>query len=169
MMSTMGRGEAPIAAAETPAKESDSSRDRKTGPKEQVRVLVVDDDYDIRETLRILLEDEGYLVDEATNGRMCLELVRSASAPYVVLLDLMMPQLGGAAVLGIISQNEALAHRHAVLLVTASTYTAEEMLGEVLQRLQIPLIRKPFDLDLLVSQVEIAARRIVPDADSTTS
>jgi CheY-like chemotaxis protein len=127
-------------------------------------VLVADDDVDIRQTLRTVLEDEGYQVDEAPNGRTSLELIRAATAPYVVVLDLMMPLLGGAAVLAAISQDEVLSLKHAILLVTASTYAVEAVLGELLQRLQIPLIRKPFDLDILVFCVEKAAERIVFDA-----
>src|SRR5215469_15547430 len=90
------------------------------------------------------LEDEGYQVDEASNGKISLELIRAATVPYVVVLDLMMPQVGGAAVLRAISQDEALSLRHAVLLVTASIYAIETALSELLQCLQIPLIRKPF-------------------------
>jgi two-component system nitrogen regulation response regulator NtrX len=125
-------------------------------------VLVADDDVDIRQTVRTVLEDEGYQVDEAPNGKISLELIRAATVPYVVVLDLMMPQLGGAAVLSAISQDERLSLGHAVLLMTASTYAIESPLCELLQRLQIPLIRKPFDLDLLVFCVEKAAESIAP-------
>ncbi len=163
-MTRTGRGK----TNNTPAQEIWSPRDGKAWIQQQVRVLVVDDDYDIRETLRIVLEDEGYLVDEASNGKTCLDLLRAAVAPYVVVLDLMMPQLGGAAVLRIVSQDERLVQRHALLLVTASTYTGEEHLAEVLQRFRIPLIRKPYDLDILVSLVDKAALRIGRDVFGTT-
>jgi CheY-like chemotaxis protein len=158
-MSTMGRGRARLASA-TLAKEAHAPRKRKVPLQQQVRVLVADDDVDIRQTLRAVLEDEGYQVDEASNGKISLELIRAASVPYVVVLDLMMPQVGGAAVLRAISQDEALSLRHAVLLVTASIYAIETALSELLQCLQIPLIRKPFDLDVLVFCVEKAAERI---------
>ena len=162
-MRSRGRGETRV-AADTPVLAGLTSTDEKSQLRELVRILVADDDYDIRATLRIVLEDEGYLVDEAPNGKKCLELMCAAPVPYVVLLDLMMPQLGGAGVITFISQNELLAHRHAILLVTASSYKATEMLGELLQQLQVPLIRKPYDLDMLISLVEQAALRIVPDA-----
>jgi len=163
-MSTMGRGEALIAST-TSTKGVPAPWKLKSRPlQEQVRVLVADDDVDIRQTLRTLLEDEGYHVDEAPNGKISLELIRAATVPYVVVLDLMMPLLGGAAVLAAISRDERLSLRHAVLLVTASTFAIEATLGELLQRLQVPLIRKPFDLDFLVFCIRAAAERIALNA-----
>jgi CheY-like chemotaxis protein len=57
-------------------------------------VLVVDDDPDFRDLARRTLEREGYAVVEADNGRAALERLRE-SAPGVVLLDLMMPEMDG--------------------------------------------------------------------------
>lgn len=59
------------------------------------RVLVVDDDAEIREFLRDLLGLEGYEVEEAVNGAEAVELVK-ANPPAAVLMDLMMPILSGA-------------------------------------------------------------------------
>jgi CheY-like chemotaxis protein len=59
-------------------------------------ILVVDDDADIRDSLREVLEDEGYDVACVTNGREALDHLRTASpAPCVILLDLMMPVMDG--------------------------------------------------------------------------
>jgi CheY-like chemotaxis protein len=61
-------------------------------------VLVVDDDADIREALEITLTDRGYDVRVAENGAVALRLLRdTAPTPDVVLLDLMMPVMDGAA------------------------------------------------------------------------
>jgi GAF domain-containing protein/CheY-like chemotaxis protein/anti-sigma regulatory factor (Ser/Thr protein kinase) len=57
-------------------------------------VLIVDDDAEIRELLRRMLEPEGYAIVEAENGRVALERLRGVS-PSVVLLDLMMPEMDG--------------------------------------------------------------------------
>jgi CheY-like chemotaxis protein len=57
-------------------------------------VLVVDDDAELRQLLRRMLEPEGYAVVEAENGRVALERLRDVS-PSVVLLDLMMPEMDG--------------------------------------------------------------------------
>ncbi|GEM_PF-1077811 len=126
----------------------------------QVRVLVVDDDEAIRETLRLILEEEGFCVDEAHDGKQALEQLYAATTPYVVLLDLMMPQLSGMGVLSIIADEPCLVRRHAILLVTAGSATASSFPGDLLNHLQIPLIRKPFDIDSLILTIEEAAERI---------
>jgi CheY-like chemotaxis protein len=60
------------------------------------RVLVVEDDHDVRVAVRLVLEDEGYQVDSVTDGRRALEhLERSAQLPDLILLDLMMPGMDG--------------------------------------------------------------------------
>jgi two-component system, chemotaxis family, chemotaxis protein CheY len=64
---------------------------------ELMKVLVVDDDDAIRDTLRLVLESEGCEVSVARNGREALELLlgRVGHEPDLVLLDLMMPVLDG--------------------------------------------------------------------------
>ena len=64
----------------------------------RAKVLVVDDDPDIRLTLRQVLRDEGFVVLEAKNGLEALECVAEED-PDVVLLDLMMPLVNGWDVL----------------------------------------------------------------------
>jgi CheY-like chemotaxis protein len=59
-------------------------------------VLVVDDDRDLRETLRELLEFEGYDVATAKHGEEALAWLRSSALPDVILLDLSMPVMDGA-------------------------------------------------------------------------
>ncbi len=44
-------------------------------------VLVVDDDYDLRETMRDVLEDEGYAVETASNGQEALDCLRDGNSP----------------------------------------------------------------------------------------
>jgi CheY-like chemotaxis protein len=57
-------------------------------------VLVVDDDPDIRDSLRMLLEDEGYRVQTAADGAEAVATMKS-EAPCFVILDLMMPVMDG--------------------------------------------------------------------------
>lgn len=59
------------------------------------RVLVVDDDFDIRETLHDVLTDEGFSVDAAENGQDALTYLEAHDAPCVIVLDLMMPVMTG--------------------------------------------------------------------------
>ena len=59
-------------------------------------VLIVDDDPDIRDSLREVLEDEGYEVATVANGREALDHLKASNPrPCVILLDLMMPVMDG--------------------------------------------------------------------------
>ena len=58
-------------------------------------ILIVDDDNDVRRALTELLEEEGYSVAGAANGRVALELMRAGIRPSLILLDLMMPGMNG--------------------------------------------------------------------------
>jgi CheY-like chemotaxis protein len=61
------------------------------------RILIVDDDVNVRKAIRWVLEDEGYLVSEATDGNEALRLI-SESVPDLVVLDLTMPDVDGYTV-----------------------------------------------------------------------
>jgi CheY-like chemotaxis protein len=80
--------------------------------------LIVDDDPEIRELLRDLLELEGYPVVAAANNREALALLAALPRPCVVLLDLMMP-LGGGFRLLREARSRALLHGVSVVVITA--------------------------------------------------
>jgi len=125
-----------------------------------VRVLVVDDDWAIRETLRYVLEDEGYIVEEAPDGVVALDLLRASLTPAVVLLDLMMPRLDGVGVLNVVARDRQLASVHAYVVITANRYRLDATANGVLADLSIPVVPKPFDMDTLLGTVATAARRL---------
>lgn len=60
-------------------------------------IMLVEDDESIRETLAELLKQEGYGVVLACNGKEALDCLRAGSHPCLILLDLMMPVMDGAA------------------------------------------------------------------------
>lgn len=62
------------------------------------RILIVDDDSNIRTMVRVCLEQEGYLIDQAGNGSQALELIHD-TRPDLVLLDLAMPVMDGMTLL----------------------------------------------------------------------
>src|SRR5215471_317896 len=68
-------------------------------------ILVVDDEHDIRESLRGILEDEGYRVLQAESGEACLEQLKKRS-PEIVLLDIWLPGMDGLDTLERIKQIE---------------------------------------------------------------
>jgi len=86
-------------------------------PARQTRVLMVDDDGTQRERLRGWLEDEQWVVQEAANGRDALALLQDAR-PDVILLDLMMPEMDGFAVVAAL-QKEPRWRDIPVVVVTA--------------------------------------------------
>jgi CheY-like chemotaxis protein len=59
------------------------------------RILIVEDDLDVRDALVQVLEFEGYDVTSATNGREAIDRLRAGVAPSLILLDLMMPVMDG--------------------------------------------------------------------------
>jgi len=59
-------------------------------------ILIVDDDAELRALYRLILEREGYAVDEATNGAEALKYLMSHT-PDVIIMDMLMPMLGGEA------------------------------------------------------------------------
>ena len=69
-------------------------------------ILIVEDDEAIREGLRLLLEDEGYFVECACNGREALAMLERMPPPCVVLLDLMMPVMDGYEFLRVTQASE---------------------------------------------------------------
>ena len=63
---------------------------------ETIRILVVDDEPDIRRICRILLENSGYTVLEAATGLEAVETIRRCPEIDLILMDIMMPDLDGA-------------------------------------------------------------------------
>lgn len=125
-----------------------------------VNTLVADDDQDTRDALRFLLEDAGYTVTETADGLQTLKVLRKSNRPMVVLLDLDLPRVAGIEVLRTIAGDTQLAARYAFLLLTAVSCTRYETANDICVALSVPLILKPFDLDVLLDAVATAARRV---------
>jgi two-component system, NtrC family, response regulator HydG len=123
-------------------------------------VLVVDNDPGQREMLRLLLEEAGHIVSEADSGDGALDILRSANERLVVLLDQRMPGLGGDEVLRVAADDHTLATRHVYILVTASPQHLVAAPPDVITRLNVPIVEKPFDMDTLLLMVEQAAARL---------
>ncbi len=110
------------------------------------RLLVVDDDPDIRGLWRQAFVEEGYEVDAVANGREALRAMQER-LPAIMLLDMVMPEVNGWEVLRTCSTSPELA---SVAIVTLSAgYQAE--LGAM--PAVWACLDKPVDLDLLVSTV----------------
>lgn len=123
-------------------------------------VLIVEDDLSLRLTLRAFLEEEGYGVFEAPDGRPALERLHASSQRLVVLLDMHMPGMDGRQVLEAVAAHDLLATRHAYVMMTANAHTLPLPFAMLLTQLDVPVIAKPFDLDTLLAAIAAAAQRL---------
>lgn len=113
-----------------------------------VKILIVEDDPSIRELLRVLLESEGYAIDEAGDGGEGLEKARGVQ-PHLMILDLMMPGVDGEQVIGTMRGAPSLAHIP-VIVVTGK----DEALGRVKDLLgDENVFSKPFEPTRLLDRV----------------
>jgi diguanylate cyclase (GGDEF)-like protein len=119
------------------------------------RILIADDDEDIRAYLEVTLALEGYEVLEAVDGVEALEEARSG-APDLVLLDVMMPRMDGLEVLRRLREDARTAHLPVVLL-TARSQASDTVEG--LDAGADSYLTKPFDADVLLAHVRAALRR----------
>ncbi len=111
-----------------------------------IHVLVVDDQDAIRDTLQIALDDEGFSVECASNGREALEILERWT-PCVILLDLMMPVMDGWAFCA--EQQRTGDHTPIVLLSAAGRLDEQRIaLGAA------AVLSKPFDIDRVISTIE---------------
>jgi two-component system, sensor histidine kinase and response regulator len=114
------------------------------GASDAAKVLIVDDDSDIRAVLREAFEDAGYVVDTASNGQEALDLITSgAPLPSVVILDLVMPVLDGARVFEAMRCDPALAQ---IPVVVATSRPSSAPSG-------VLVLPKPVELDQLLATV----------------
>ncbi len=125
---------------------------------QHARVLVVDDDRAIRESLERLLSLEGHDVSTAADGAQALESVRTHPADLLVL-DLMMPVLDGLTVCRVL---RAEGDRTPILMLTARTETPDRVAG--LDAGADDYLAKPFDPAELLARIRALLRRTRPDA-----
>ncbi len=114
-------------------------------------LLLVEDDADIRENLALLLEDEGYPVEQAAHGEEALERLSRLGdgLPCLVLLDLMMPVMDGWTLREKLLADPTLARVPVIILSGVSDLSRER------RRLQAAgAIAKPIDVDRLLKLVE---------------
>jgi DNA-binding response OmpR family regulator len=118
----------------------------------RLRILVIDDDADIRLLLRELLERAGYTVDEAEDGKTGLRHLFS-NAPSLVILDVTMPDMDGYQTLERIRDLSDVP----VLMLTARTQELEKVRG--LSAGADDYVAKPFGRQELLARVQALLRR----------
>ena len=88
---------------------------------EKQRIMVVDDDPDIVDSVKSFLEKEGFAVETAYDGKEALEKIR-ANPPDAVVLDVMMPEMDGYQVCAALKADEALCEIPVVLLTAVASH-----------------------------------------------
>ena len=125
----------------------------------KTKILLVDDDPNIRQLVNLYLEKEGFEVSMADRGDAALEQFR-ASAPDLMLLDVMLPGMDGWQVL-----REARKTSNApIIMLTAKDETFDKVLG--LELGADDYIAKPFDMKELVARIKAVLRRFQPQENA---
>jgi len=126
-------------------------------------ILIVDDEPTLRETLAEALEQDGLRVVTAEDGRRALEVFR-AEAPDLILLDLMLPQIGGIEVCRIIRRESSVP----IIMLTAKDSEIDKVVG--LELGADDYVTKPFSLRELLARIRARLRRLdLLDARETGS
>ncbi len=121
------------------------------------KILLIDDELDIIEFLKLLLGDIGYDIITATNGREGLTKVLKEN-PDLILLDVMMPQMNGWEVCELIKANPS-SKNTPVIMLTAKSDLSNKVKG--MQVGATGYITKPFELDKIISQINILLKNKV--------
>ena len=109
------------------------------------RILLIEDDTDVRDALADALRDAGLAVDVAVDGLAGLERLRVDPVPSLILLDLRLPRLGGEEFLRAMRNDEAYEHVPVITMTAGSDPVDDEDV--------VAHLHKPFDLDDLLQIV----------------
>ena len=115
-------------------------------------ILVVDDEVNLRDMVRLYLEREGYRVVEAANGRDALFVARYEK-PDLVLLDLMMPEMGGYDFIRRFTKESDTP----IIVLTAKLEESDKVVG--LELGADDYVTKPFGIQELIARVRAVLRR----------
>ncbi|HUT97898.1 MAG TPA: ATP-binding protein [bacterium] len=118
------------------------------------KILVIDDERRMCDSIRILLEQTGYRVDTASDGSEGISMLRESNYDLVIA-DLMMPKVDGFTVLDYVGEN--LPH---TLVIVITGYSSMRSSIEALRRGAYNYLVKPFDFDVLKLAVEKAMDKI---------
>lgn len=116
-------------------------------------ILIVDDDAAIRKMLKVNLEQEGFRIVTAKNGREALFVSREEK-PDLIILDLMMPEMGGYEFM----RNHTQESDTPVIILTAKIEETDKVLG--LEFGADDYLTKPFSMRELIARVRALLRRI---------
>lgn len=122
-------------------------------------VLIVDDDYNICDLVRMYLEKEGFKTEIATDGKVAIEKFKYIS-PQLIVLDLMLPGIDGLEVCREIRKHSSVP----IIMLTAKDDTLDKVLG--LEMGADDYMAKPFEPRELVARVKAVLRRSAASDDA---
>jgi two-component system, OmpR family, response regulator ResD len=120
-----------------------------------IKILIVDDEFEMRQLLRLYLQQEGYLVEEAGNGREAYEEIVK-SEYHLMILDVMMPLMDGWETLEEVRKVSDMP----VIMLTAKGTVKDKVAG--LSKGADDYLVKPFDAEELMARVQALLRRAHP-------
>lgn len=126
------------------------------------KILVVDDDLNICELLKLYLENDGYTVITANDGKAAVDAFE-AKSPDLVLLDIMLPKMDGWQVCREIRKTSSTP----IIMLTAKGETFDKVLG--LELGADDYVTKPFEAKEVMARVKAVLRRTKGDSDETAN
>lgn len=126
------------------------------------KILVVDDDLNICELLKLYLENDGYTVITANDGKAAVETFE-AKSPDLVLLDIMLPKMDGWQVCREIRKTSSAP----IIMLTAKGETFDKVLG--LELGADDYVTKPFEAKEVMARVKAVLRRTKGDGDDNSN
>src|SRR5712691_8619906 len=126
---------------------------------DQKLILVVDDDYELSDGIRAVLENKGHKVLQARDGQQGKQLIYN-QRPDLVILDMMMPRMGGYPVL---EHFKGKTDAPPIIMITANEGSRHKAYAEYLG--VIDYIRKPFAMERLLEAVDRGLYGAAPEPE----
>ena len=130
------------------------------------KILVIEDEEDLNQTLSFNLENEGYKVTSALKGSEALEILETSSPPDLVILDLMLPDMTGLDICRHIRSKDKLKNI-SVIIVTAKGEEVDRVVGFELGA--DDYIVKPYSVRELMLRIQAQLRRGEKESSQDTS
>jgi DNA-binding response OmpR family regulator len=130
---------------------------------DQKTVLIVDDDQELVDGLRMVLERQGFRVIRANDGNQGKQAIYQ-QRPDLVILDMMMPRMGGYPVL---EHFKGKADAPPIIMITANEGSRHKAYAEYLG--VVDYIRKPFAMERLLETVHKVLRPPAPQPDAESA
>jgi diguanylate cyclase (GGDEF)-like protein len=128
----------------------------------KAKIIVIDDDPDIRDVLNLTLVEEGYEVLEAGDGEEGLALIKN-KAPNLVIVDYNMPRMNGPSLVGIVKKDILMSHLP-IIMLTGKGEVSDKVSG--INAGADDYMVKPFEPRELLARIKMILRRTERDLDA---